>query len=98
MTENEHLLTCLNEECLEVAKDADKALRFGLDDWPPDDPLCVTNRERIVNELNDILGVARLLVSRGILPADWQSENKQWAKGDRVLINMSRAKELGTVQ
>ena len=36
MNREEHLLTILSEECAEVIKDVSKALRFGLDDYPPD--------------------------------------------------------------
>ena len=39
MTENEHILTTLGEEGVEISKEVSKALRFGLDDIDPRDPL-----------------------------------------------------------
>jgi len=55
----EHLLICLVEECNEVACRATKALRFGIDEVQPEQEL--TNGERIIGELNDLLGVIELL-------------------------------------
>ena len=57
MNVTEHLLTCLGEEGSEIAQDVDKSNRFGLDDvnvLKPDGP---NNRERLVNELNDLLTI-----------------------------------------
>ena len=55
MTKKEYLLTCLAEECIEVAKEVHKALRFGLDDTNP--ATKQTNAEAIRNELTDIVAV-----------------------------------------
>ena len=35
MNKTEHLMVCLNEECVEIAHATDKALRFGLSDGHP---------------------------------------------------------------
>jgi NTP pyrophosphatase (non-canonical NTP hydrolase) len=64
MNLNEYLLTCLNEECLEVAKSVDKALRFGLDDIGPGHKSC--NLEEIAQELDDMQGVLELLKDNGV--------------------------------
>lgn len=45
MNLQEHLLSCLAEECAEVGQCVSKALRFGLQDAQPGQPL--TNLERM---------------------------------------------------
>ena len=67
MNTEEHLLTILSEECVEIAKETAKALRFGLDDKYSKDPKGRTNRERIVDELNDLAGVVRMMSDYSIL-------------------------------
>lgn len=94
----QHLLVCLGEEGVEVAKDVDKSLRFGLDDrnlLEPDGP---TNREKIIGELNDLMGAVRLCVIHGILPADWQSEERIIAKGQKILSCMKYAQKVGALE
>lgn len=59
MTRTEHLLTCVAEECLEVAQRATKALRFGLSEVQPGQPL--NNAQRIAEELIDLFAVLRML-------------------------------------
>lgn len=64
MNKTEHLLTCLAEECAEVGQAAAKALRFGIDDMPPNGGL--PNNEYIVREMNDVLAIIELLRGHGI--------------------------------
>lgn len=66
MNDTEHLLTILSEECSEVQVRLSelqirisKALRFGLQEIQPEQ--LRTNEERIVGELNDLIGVVELL-------------------------------------
>ena len=59
MKQGEHLLIILAEECAEVAQRCSKALRFGLDDIQPGQEM--TNRQRIQEELADIMGVCAML-------------------------------------
>lgn len=66
MNRSEHLLTCLAEECSEVAQRVSKALRFGLAEIQRDQPL--NNAERIIEELNDLFAVTAILMEEGILP------------------------------
>jgi hypothetical protein len=65
MTRTEHLLSCLSEECAEVAQRVSKALRFGLTEIQPGQEL--TNAERIVLELADLSAVIELLEEAGAL-------------------------------
>lgn len=97
MNKTEHLLTCLAEEGAEIGQDVSKILRFGLDD------LYVkkggdTNRERLITELNDLLGVCDLLVDVGVLPAEWANPAKQDAKYEKVIKYMNYSKERGTLE
>jgi hypothetical protein len=84
MNLQEHLLTCLGEEGSEIAQDIAKCLRFGLDDRNVLKPTGPTNRERLVAELNDLLGVAAMLEELGILPDGWQNFEAQYAKRKKV--------------
>lgn len=59
MTREEHLLVIIAEECSEIAKNATKALRFGLDDHEPGQS--EANATRMLVELNDLLAVFVLL-------------------------------------
>lgn len=59
MSDTEHLLGILAEECAEVAIRASKAQRFGLGEVQPGQRL--TNCERITYELNDLLAAADML-------------------------------------
>jgi len=89
MNRTEHLLSTLAEECAEVAQCASKALRFGLDDAQPGQLL--TNRERIVSELNDLWAVVEMLdlatVDRTAIAT----------KKDKVLQFMKYAEKCGTL-
>jgi len=104
MNATEHLLTCLAEECGEVAKECHKALRFGLDDKVTMDPngprgtTGPTNAEKIVEELNDLIGVVNMLVTRGQLPGDWQCAERQQRKALKVTAYMGYAREIGSLE
>jgi len=62
----EHLLSCLAEECCEVGQRVSKALRFGLDEIQAGQDQ--TNAERIADELDDLIAVARILQGEKALP------------------------------
>lgn len=94
----EHLLCCLGEEGTEIAKDCSKAMRFGLGDTnflAPDGP---NNQERIIDELNDLMAVARLMVKNGLLPANWQDRKKQRRKIKKVIACMEYARKRGALE
>ena len=59
MNRTEHLLFKLAEECAEVTQEASKAAIFGMDEVMPGQPL--TNRERVIKELNDIWAIVEML-------------------------------------
>lgn len=95
MTTTEHLISCLGEEGAEIAQDCSKINRFGIDDRYPQGG--DSNQEKLVNELNDLLGVAQILVRMEVIPSDWQSESKQSSKRAKVLNYMQYARERGTI-
>lgn len=67
MNKQEYLLNQLSQECIEVAKEISKALAFGLIDvYPPDKPY-KSNKQRIEEELNDLLGTLDLILKEELL-------------------------------
>jgi NTP pyrophosphatase (non-canonical NTP hydrolase) len=104
MNKTEHLLTCLNEESVEIAHIVDKALRFGLYEQWPDNPNALrslaekpSNQERLIDELNDLLGVVEMLVDEKHLPSNWMSVERMTAKKQKVLKYMAYARETGAL-
>jgi len=65
MTKEEHLLTCLAEECAEVAQRVSKALRFGTTEIQQGQPL--DNAARIMSEINDLIAVIEILQTVKVL-------------------------------
>ena len=59
MTRKEHLLTIIAEECVEIAKNATKALRFGLHDCGPH--VADTNARLMCLECADLQAVLEML-------------------------------------
>jgi len=96
MTVQEHLLSCLVEECAEISHRACKALRFGIDDTDPTIPGAPTERLMIWQELNDLFAVVELLREQEILPlgCDWTAIR---AKKDKVKKFMDYARERGAL-
>lgn len=90
MNSTEHLLTKLMEECAEVAQEASKASLFGMDEVMPGQPL--TNRSRILKELNDLWAVCEML-SLTVVDRDAVE-----AKKEKVERYMEYARSIGTLQ
>jgi hypothetical protein len=90
MTREEHLLDILIEECAEVIQRATKAKRFGLTEVQPDQPL--TNIQRIVYELNDVVAVADML-----LETEWIDPAALVTKCGKVEKYLAYSKECGTL-
>jgi hypothetical protein len=59
MTRDQHLYVIAAEESIEVGQRCTKAARFGGDEVQPGQPL--DNRQRIMQEFADLLGVMELL-------------------------------------
>ena len=59
MKREEHLLIVLSEECAEVIKEVAKSLRFGVTDCAPNSG--VTNGDKIVHEIGDVIAVYEML-------------------------------------
>jgi hypothetical protein len=77
MTREEHLLVIIAEECSEIAKNATKALRFGLDDCEPGQP--DNNATRMLLELTDLLAVFEMMEVNDVMCAayDEVTENRR---------------------
>lgn len=56
MDNEQYYLTLVAEECVEIAQVCSKAIRFGIDNYPHDNPK-LTNRIRLKEEVNDLLAV-----------------------------------------
>jgi hypothetical protein len=65
ITSVDYLLTCIAEECAEVAQRATKAIRFTLDEKEPGQEL--TNKERLVQEFNDLYAIMEMLNEMGVI-------------------------------
>lgn len=71
MTEAEReRLIMLAEEAGEVVQIVGKILRHGYESYHPDDPLQVTNREHLTNEIRDIDGIIYGMLENGDLKLD----------------------------
>lgn len=90
MTEQDHLLMCLAEECAEIQQRVSKALRFGLYEIQPDQQY--TNQYRIMLELYDLLGVIELLQERRIL-TNFVEHGRTADKKEKVLRFLEYARE-----
>jgi NTP pyrophosphatase (non-canonical NTP hydrolase) len=84
----QYLLICLAEECDEVGQRVMKTLRFGADETQPGDTR--TNRQRLQEELNDLLGVASML---GL-----DLRNSREPKRSKVERYMRYSEECGTLE
>ena len=66
MNRTEHLLVILMEECDEVSQRVAKALRFGLSEKQTGQQL--TNAERVISEVHDLLAALEMLATADALP------------------------------
>jgi hypothetical protein len=89
MNKTENQLASLSEECHEAGQVACKAMRFGLENIPPDKN--ETNRRILEREIADILGVAEEL-GLVIRPEDIAAKRKKLEKYRTLSI------ELGTLE
>ena len=93
MNNTQHALLKLSEECNEVAQICSKIMQFGFDS----EYAGKTNRERLTEELNDILGAVLNLT----LETDFrfsEDVDAKWAKVDKMARYREISKKLGFVQ
>lgn len=102
MNQSEHLLTCVSEECGEIAQialrmsqAAHKALRFGLDDGYPESDR--TNRADLVREANDLFGALERLQEAGVDLPGLFDRSAIDAKKSKITKWMGHAESLGTL-
>lgn len=95
MNRSEYLLTCLSEECDEVGQRVSKALRFSLGEVQPGQPL--SNAERIVEELQDLISVAALLRARGLIGEFYPTATQILAKDAKIEKFMAISREQGVL-
>ena len=73
------LLQILAEECSEVSLNVSKALRFGLEDGYPGQPL--TNKELISLEIGDLMAIIDLCKEEGLISGEIIQANIPAKKG-----------------
>jgi hypothetical protein len=108
MNEAEHLLSIAGEECCEISQVCSKISRFGIDDVythidaetgaHTPHPEKGTNRQRLIDELNDLAAVIRMLTEHGIIPQNWADRDKQFQKMQKVRRYMKYSRDKGLLQ
>jgi hypothetical protein len=78
MTEKEHLIVCMIEECSEVQKILCKILRFGITEEKLSD---------LSDEMHDLVAVSEMLSDINIIPTKLE-EDKITKKQNKVRKNM----------
>ncbi len=94
MNTTEYLLSKLAEECAEVTQRATKAQRFGLDEVQPGQYL--NNRQRLTDEVEDLLVILSMLEDRGIVVLD-HLESAVDEKEAKILKYMEYSRQCGTL-
>lgn len=95
MNIQEYLLIKLNEECGEIVQASSKALVFGADDIYQKKPELGTCTDRLVDEINDLLGVVAMLVEIKVIPETWYNVRKQLDKQEKIKKYMKFSQEKG---
>ena len=105
MTRQEHLLSCLAEECTEVGKEVSKIHRFGLNNSPIQSlggKVLEPNSERLQQEVIDVIAVVDMLhESEGLFPVfddEEEFEERIAAKQAKVEKYMKYAHSKGMIE
>lgn len=94
MNKIEHLYSQLNQEGLEVCHEIDKILHFGADTIEPGQRL--TNRQRLLNEIDDFMGALERLNDEGL---GYEIDQKAVAaKKEKIDKFMKLAKKNGALR
>lgn len=98
MNRVEHLLTIMNEEAAEVAKEGSKCLRFGPTEVYPE--IGISNAMRVMREYYDLKAVVIMLQREGVLPRIDKATSTDWmqAKTEKVEKHLLYSGECGTLQ
>ncbi len=96
MNQTQHLLLLVSEECAEVAHRCSKAIRFGLDEVQPGQPVecALTNAQRLTAELTDLHAVVLMLAEETGLRIVADRDAVE-AKRDKVEKYMKLSRERG---
>ncbi len=93
MNKKDYLLTCLIEECVEVAQRGTKILRFGWDEVQEGQDL--NNQNRLSNELSDLAALIEMLRDESGV---WLPVYATSAKKERVKKYMKLSQEQGRLE
>jgi NTP pyrophosphatase (non-canonical NTP hydrolase) len=98
MNRLEYLLTCLAEECSELAIECSKAKRFGLDSYGENDITTsrYNNSENLVKEFVDVYALIKMLDQEGYIDSNFTSFQVN-DKMDKVDKYYNISKQLGYV-
>jgi hypothetical protein len=92
MNRIEHLLVIFAEECIEVAQEVSKALRFGVNEQRD---LPTSNLQRIEKEFSQLLAMREMLETEGVfINIDFKVIRDKKAKVEEYLLY---SKECGTL-
>lgn len=93
------LTTQLSEEAVEVSQMCSKILRFGW--FETRKGLTENNQERLIDEINDLMGVVNMLQRSGVLPGndprDIISPDKIDSKVEKIKKYMRYSAQCGTL-
>lgn len=89
MSETEHLLLKLMEECCEVSQRASKAIQFGLTEMQSGE--LRDNRERITAEFIDLLAVWEMLEAAGAVTMPPSDEFRRAISDKQAKVRKYRA-------
>lgn len=77
MTENENLVVVAMEECAEIQQLLSKSMRFGFDNYHPNDITRTTNLDLLIEEYGQLTAVMdQLLINENIDINNWKDINE----------------------